>query len=248
MNIIVNGCFGKLGSAVRRVIADDAGSVLVAGVDLVDAPADFPVYNAISGVREKADAMIDCSGAPALTAVLEYAVKTNTPAVLCATGYSDAQQKQIDEAARRVQIVCSSNMSVGINLLCELAKTCARVLGGSFDVEIVEAHHNQKLDAPSGTAVMLADAVKQGLDYEAELVYDRHSRREKRGEHEIGMSSIRGGTIVGEHEIIFAGRDEVVKLSHSAFSKEVFAAGALNAAKFAVSVKPGRYTMKDVIG
>lgn len=246
--VILSGCCGKMGAAVTNAIKDRDDIQIAAGVDVFECDTlPYPVFPAFSEVSCDADVIIDFSNPSALSSILDYAVKNNIPAVLCATGYTAQQNKMIEEASEKVAMFRSGNMSLGINLLSELAKAAAKILGGSFDVEIVEAHHNLKLDAPSGTAIMLEKAVAEGLDYAPELVYDRHDRSQKRDKHEIGMHSIRGGTIVGEHEIIFAGNDEIIKLSHTALSKNVFAVGAVNAAVYMKNKEKGMYDMSDVI-
>ena len=248
VKVILSGCCGKMGNAVTNAANNRDDIKIVAGVDVCECDRlPYPVFPAFNEVPCDADVIIDFSNPSALQSILDYSVKNNIPAVLCATGYTSEQIKTIEKTSESVAIFRSGNMSLGINLLSELAKTAAKILGGSFDVEIVEAHHNLKLDAPSGTAIMLEKAVEEGLDYAPELVYDRHDRSQKRDKHEIGMHSIRGGTIVGEHEIIFAGNDEIIKLSHTALSKNVFAVGAVNAAVYMKDKQNGMYDMTDVI-
>ncbi|MBQ7782833.1 MAG: 4-hydroxy-tetrahydrodipicolinate reductase, partial [Oscillospiraceae bacterium] len=200
-----------------------------------------------SQLPAKPDVIIDFSHPSALDKLLEYCLSTGTAAVIATTGYTEEQIAKIKAAGEQIPVFFSFNMSLGINLLANLAKTAAKLLGGQFDIEIVEKHHNQKIDAPSGTAIMLGDAINGVLDEKYHYEYDRHSRRMKREKYEIGMHAIRGGTIVGEHDIIFAGRDEVITLSHSAASKEVFAVGAVNAAVFLSKQSKGMYDMSDVI-
>ena len=249
IKVILSGICGHMGAAICKVAQERDDFQIVAGVDINESTdKGFPVFADFTELAVKGDVIVDFSHPSVLAGLLDYAVKTGTPAVLATTGYSEEQKKMVDEAAKQVPIFRATNFSIGVNLLAQLATICARVLGDQFDIEIVEAHHNQKLDAPSGTAKTLAKAVEAGLSYEPEYVYERESRREKRHSHEIGMHSIRGGTIVGEHEIIFAGRDEIVTISHSARSKEVFAVGALNAAAFIIKQEPGRYSMPDMIG
>lgn len=248
IKVILSGCCGKMGAAVTSAINAREDVQIVAGVDIFESDSlPYPVFPAFSEVPCEADVIIDFSNPVALTGILEYSKIKKIPAVLCATGYTSEQNAMIEEASKTVAMFRSGNMSLGINLISELAKAAAKVLGQSFDVEIVEAHHNLKLDAPSGTAIMLEKAVEEGLDYTPELTYDRHSRSQKRDKHEIGMHSIRGGTIVGEHEIIFAGNDEIIKISHTALSKNVFAVGAVNAAVYMKDKKIGMYNMSDVI-
>ena len=248
LDIILVGCCGRMGAAVTSAADGRDDLKIVAGVDIRDnGRCPYPVYGSIAGFDGKADVIIDFSNPASLPSVLEYAVKNNTPAVLCATGYDERDAEAIAEASAKVAVFRSGNMSLGINVLSKLAEAAAKILGGSFDVEILEAHHGNKLDAPSGTALMLEKSVEKGLSYEPELVYDRHERRAKRPKNEIGMHSVRGGTIVGEHEIIFAGNDEIVQLSHTAMSRNIFADGALSAAAYLAGKAPGMYDMGDVI-
>ena len=244
--IILCGCFGKMGRVVAGCVDTREDAEIVAGVDVAAGTADFPVYQSIADVSAEADVIIDFSHPSALDGVLAYAKKKGLAAVLATTGYSDEQTAQIKTASAEIPLFFTFNMSLGINLLVELSKKAAEILGDDFDVEIIEAHHNQKLDAPSGTAIMLADGIKSVLD-DKELIYNRHDRRAKRDKKEIGMHAIRGGTIVGEHSVMFAGRDEIITLSHSARSKEVFAAGAVSAAVFMNGKAPGLYSMKDLV-
>lgn len=248
LNIILIGCCGRMGTAVTAAAKNSDNIKIVAGVDVYDSgDRAYPVYGNVADVNENADVIIDFSNPSSLGSVLAYSLKNNVPAVLCATGYSGEDIAAIRGASEKVAMFRSGNMSLGINVLSKLAKAAAEILGGSFDVEIVEAHHGNKLDAPSGTAIMLEQAVAEGLSYEPDVVYDRHDRIAKRPKNEIGMHSIRGGTIVGEHEIIFAGNDEIVKLSHTAMSRNIFADGALRAAAYLAGKAPGMYDMGDVI-
>ena len=246
--VILSGCSGKMGAAVTKAVSEREDVTIVAGVDIFESDSlPYPVFASFAEVPCEADVIIDFSNPSALSGILEFSKAMKIPAVLCATGYTAEQNAEIEKASSEVAMFRSGNMSLGINLISELSKAAAKILGGSFDVEIVEAHHNLKLDAPSGTAIMLEKAVEEGLDYEPELVYDRHSRSQKRDKHEIGMHSIRGGTIVGEHEVIFAGNDEIIKISHTALSKNVFAVGAVNAAIYMKNKTAGMYNMSDVI-
>ncbi len=246
--IILSGCCGKMGTAVTKAVEQREDTEIVAGIDLKQsASLPYPVFYSFDKIDCEADVIVDFSNPAVLTEMLSFAEKNHIPAVICSTGYREEQVGLINIASAENAIFRSGNMSLGINLISELAKTAACVLGENFDVEIVEAHHNLKLDAPSGTALMLEKAVESGLDYTPEIVYNRHDRSQKRDKHEIGMHSIRGGTIVGEHEIIFAGNDEIVKISHTALSKNVFAEGAVNAAVFMKDKDNGLYDMNDVI-
>lgn len=245
--IILNGCNGKMGLAVSRLVAERDDCEIVAGVDLkTDVQREFPVFGNINEVKG-GDVIIDFSHPSCLGSLLEYVVTTKTPIVVATTGLSDADIENIKSASKAVPVFFTFNMSLGINLLVELSKTASKVLGDRFDIEIIEKHHNQKIDAPSGTAIMLANAINEVNDGKYVYEYNRQAKREKRDAKEIGIHAIRGGNIVGEHEVIFAGHDEVVSLSHSAGSKEVFAAGAVNAAVFISGNTPGLYDMKDLI-
>ncbi len=247
LKIIVSGCFGYMGRNVRDIIENDKDKIVVAGVDIAEGVSDFPVYKSFKLIDGKADVIIDFSHPSCLEGMLEYAVKTKTPAVVATTGLNNEQKELIKKASESVPVFFTANMSLGVNLLSELVKKAAAVLGGKFDVEIVEKHHNKKLDAPSGTALMLADAASETLPYSPDYIYDRHSVRKKRDANEIGIHSVRGGTIVGEHDVLFAGEDEVITLSHTAYSKRVFAAGAVNAAAFIADKKNGIFTMADLL-
>ncbi len=209
--------------------------------------ADFPIYKTIAEVQEEADVIIDFSNPALLDDLLTYSAAKSMPLVIATTGYTAEQKAKIEAAAEKCPIFFTYNMSMGINLLATLAQKAVNVLGPDFDIEIVEKHHNQKIDAPSGTALMLADAMCKEIDHPMKYEYDRHAKREKRTRDEIGIHAIRGGTIVGEHEIIFAGRDEIITLSHSARSKEIFAVGAVNAAVFMCGKDAGLYDMSQMI-
>lgn len=248
VNVTICGANGKMGKVIASVIKDRTDCTVISGIDLNAVPAaDFTVYAKPRELPEKPDVIIDYSHPSVLDDLLEYCLSTGTAIVIATTGYTDDQIAQIKKAAEQIPVFFTFNMSLGINLLCKLAKTAAEVLGNQFDIEIVEKHHNQKIDAPSGTAIMLANSINAALDNEYNYVYDRHSQRKKRDKNEIGMHSIRGGTIVGEHEIIFAGRDEVITLSHSAASKEVFAVGSVNAAVYLSECSAGIYDMASLV-
>lgn len=246
--IILCGANGKMGRVIQSVVSERNDCEIIAGVDINTQSADFPVYASFDEVSEEADVIIDFTNPVLLDSLLDYSVKKSLPVVIATTGYDEKQKKQIQEASRKTAVFFTYNMSLGINLLANLAKKAVEILGNDFDIEIIEKHHNQKIDAPSGTALMLADAICEEIDKPMKYEYDRHAKREKRTKDEIGMHAVRGGTIVGEHEIIFAGRDEIITLSHSARSKEVFAVGAVNAAVFMTDKPAGMYTMKDMIG
>lgn len=246
--IILTGACGKMGNVIQSVVAGRSDCEIVAGVDRYnDGKAPFPVYEALSEVKEESDVIIDFSNPSLLNDLLIYTKEHHTALVIATTGYDECQKKEITDAAKEMPVFFTYNMSIGINLLANLAKKAAQILGNDFDIEIIEQHHNQKIDAPSGTALMLADAISEALDRPMKYEYDRHSKRDKRTKDEIGIHSIRGGTIVGEHSILFAGRDENITLSHSARSKEIFAVGAVNAAVFMNGKAPGMYDMAAMI-
>ncbi len=246
----MHGCNGRMGQAIVGLAASDEDIKIVAGVDKFDnGQNSFPVYSNIEACELEADVIIDFSNSSAVDGLLEYAVSRNIPVVLCTTGLSDEQLARVTEASAKVAVLRSANMSIGINLLLKLIKENAAILrDAGFDTEIVEKHHRHKLDAPSGTALALADAAKDALGSDYEYVYDRTERRMERPVKEIGISSVRGGSIVGDHDVIFAGTDEVITLSHTAYSRNVFAQGAISAARFLAGRAPGMYSMSDVIG
>ena len=247
--VIMHGCNGKMGRFITDLISQEEDMELVAGVDTYDGVSNtYPVYASINEVKEDADVVIDFSNASAVDGLLEWCAGTNTPCVLCSTGLSKEQLESVQETSKQVAILKSANMSLGINTLLKLLKEAAAVLApAGFDIEIVEKHHNQKLDAPSGTAIALADSINEEFDNSYEYVYDRSQVRKKRDAKEIGISAVRGGTIVGDHDVIFAGADEVITFSHRAYSRAVFAKGAIQAARFLKDQPAGMYDMADVI-
>lgn len=246
--IAICGANGKMGKTIYNCISAREDCKVIAGIDInTKQYADFPIIDSPSKLPEKPDVIIDYSNPASLDGLLEYCLSTGTPIVLATTGYSDEQINKIKSAAEQIPVFFTFNMSLGINLLVQLAKKAASVLGDQFDIEIVEKHHNQKIDAPSGTAIMLANAINETLDNKYHYVYDRHSQRKKRDKNEIGMHAIRGGTIVGEHDVIFAGHDEVITLSHSAASKSVFAEGSINAAVYLSDKSAGLYDMSSLV-
>lgn len=248
-NIAICGANGKMGKNIYNCIREREDCKAVAGVDIyTEQYADFPIVDAPDKLPVKPDVIIDFSNPSLLGGLLDYCLSTGTPLVIGSTGYSDEQIAQIKKTSAQIPVFFTFNMSIGINLLVQLAKKAASVLGDRFDIEIVEKHHNQKIDAPSGTAIMLGNAINETLENSKHFVYDRHSRRQKREKSEIGMHAIRGGTIVGEHDVIFAGQDEVITLSHSAASKTVFAEGAVNAAVYLKDRAPGLYDMQMLVG
>ena len=248
LRIMLNGCNGKMGKVIAKSVLDRDDCEIVAGVDVnADENDNFEVFKSIMEVKYDADVIIDFSNPNALDLLLNFAIKNKMPIVFCTTGFSSEQINKIKSASNIIPIFYSGNMSLGINLLIELCKRSADVLGRDFDIEILEKHHNQKIDAPSGTAVMIADEITSGLKTNSHYVYDRHSYRKPRNKNEIGIHSVRGGTIVGEHEVIFAGHDEVLKISHLAQSKEIFALGAINAAVFICKKTASLYDMSDLL-
>lgn len=247
LKLILSGCCGKMGRVINSIIADEENCEIVAGVDKFgEKYSTFPVYPDFTNLP-KADVIIDFSHPSALDGLLTYAAKTKTPLVIATTGYNESETEKIKAAAGIIPIFFTFNLSLGVNLLVSLSKKAAAFLGNSFNIEIIEKHHNQKIDAPSGTAIMLANGINETLDNKMMYEYDRHSKRQKRPVNEIGIHSVRGGTIVGEHEVIFAGNNEVISLKHEAFSKTVFANGSVTAAKFLAGKPAGLYNMNDVL-
>lgn len=247
--IMLRGCNGRMGRCVSELCASRSDMVIAAGVDIDTTKRfNYPVYSNPIEYTGSADVAVDFSSPQQLDSLLDYCLRRKLPLVLATTGLSAGQIALIEKAAGEIPIFRSANMSLGISLLSELIARAAMVLGEDFNIEIVERHHNQKLDAPSGTAYMLLHSLEEALPYSPEPVFDRHSRSEKRPPHEIGMHAIRGGSIVGDHDVIFAGPGEYLTLSHSAVSREVFASGALRAAQFISSgLSPGMYDMKDIL-
>ncbi|MDD6137366.1 MAG: 4-hydroxy-tetrahydrodipicolinate reductase [Lachnospiraceae bacterium] len=248
--IIMHGCNGHMGQVITAICAADEACEIVAGIDIVDNRENgYPVFTDIDACDVEADVIIDFAAAVAVDKLLDYAVNRQIPVVLCTTGLSPKQLTKVQEASKRIAILKSANMSLGINTLLKLLKDAANVFApAGYDIEIVEKHHNQKLDAPSGTALALADSINEARNNEYEYIYDRSQVRRKREKKELGISAVRGGTIVGEHEVIFAGVDEVIEFRHTAYSKSVFAKGAVEAAKFLAKQEVGMYDMSDVIG
>lgn len=247
--IIMVGYNGRMGRVIGDIVKNDPEVEIVAGVDLFEGPADFARYTSIGDVKEAADVIIDFSSPKTLKGLLDFAIAKSMPIVLCTTGFSEEELADIKAASEKVAILRSANMSLGINTVAKLIQEAAKILANEgYDIEIVERHHNQKKDAPSGTALLLADAINTQMDGKYEYVYDRSARRETRPTNEIGISAVRGGTIVGDHEVIFAGLDEVIEIKHSAYSRSVFAKGAVNAAKFLAGKPAGMYNMGNVVG
>ncbi len=246
---IMHGCNGRMGQVVSGLVKEDAGIEFVAGIDsYTEKKNDYPVFARISDCDVEADVIIDFSNAAAVDDLLDYCVEKQVPVVLCSTGLSEEQLQKVEDASEKVAVLKSANMSLGINLLLKLLQNATKVLApAGYDIELVEKHHNQKLDAPSGTAIALADSINESMDNTYEYVYDRSQVRKKRDAKEIGISAVRGGTIVGEHEVIYAGTDEVIEFKHTAYSRTVFGKGAVEAAKFLAGKEAGRYDMADVI-
>ncbi len=247
--MIMHGCNGRMGHVIIDLVKEDKDIEVVAGVDAYgESSYDFPVFKSLEECNVAADVIVDFSNASAAEGLLAYCEKTSTPVVLCSTGLSEDQLLKVKATSKKVAVLKSANMSVGVNALMKVLKEVSPLFAAAgFDIEIVEKHHNQKLDAPSGTAIALADSINDSLGNEYEYVYDRSTRREKRPEKEIGISAVRGGTIVGDHDVIFAGHDEVVTLSHRAYSRAIFGKGAIEAAKFLAGKPAGMYDMSDVL-
>ena len=250
VRIIMHGCNGKMGQIISTICKEDDQVEIVAGIDVVDNKDNgYPVFSDISACDVDADVIIDFSVSTVIDKLLDYSETKKIPVVLCTTGLSPEQLNKMSKVSEKVAVLKSANMSLGINTLMKLLKDAANVFApAGFDIEIVEKHHNQKVDAPSGTALALADSINEARNNEYEYVYDRSQVRQKRGAKELGISAVRGGTIVGEHEVIFAGIDEVIEIKHTAYSKSVFAKGAVEAAKFLAGKSAGMYDMADVIG
>lgn len=247
IRIILSGCNGKMGQVITRIAKQNQDIKIVAGIDINDSiENDYPVFNEAIKCNIEADVIIDFSNPAALEGLLKLVATRKLPLVMATTGLSENQKKQLKEVSSIIPVFQSANMSLGINLLIDLVKKVAKTLENYFDIEIIEKHHNQKIDAPSGTALALADAINDTLKQKHEYIYDRHARRMKRSKTEIGIHAVRGGTIVGEHSVIFAGSDEIIELKHTAMSKDIFAVGAIKAALFLYNKKAGLYSMNDL--
>ncbi|MCR4435604.1 MAG: 4-hydroxy-tetrahydrodipicolinate reductase [Clostridiales bacterium] len=249
INILLSGCNGKMGQVITRLASQKDNLKIVAGHDVSDSIKNtYPVFTDLRDCDIKPDVIIDFSDPAAFNSLLEFSLSRRIPLVMATTGLSQSQVNALEAASDRIPVFFSANMSLGVNLLIDLVKKASKILGDNFDIEIVEKHHNQKIDAPSGTALAIADAINSVLTQKHEYVYDRHSRRKKRRANEIGIHAVRGGTIVGEHSVIFAGNDEIIEINHTAMSKDIFGIGALKAAEFLYGKKPRLYGMKDLIG
>ena len=247
---IMHGCNGAMGQVISGLVENEEEISIVAGIDIADNKKNpYPVFASLQECDVEADVVIDFSNAKAVDAMLEACAAKKLPVVVCTTGLSEAQVAKVSETAKKTAVLRSANMSLGINVLLKLLKEAAQVLApAGFDIEILEKHHNQKVDAPSGTALAMADSINEAMDHAYHYKYDRTAERVKRDKMEIGIQAIRGGSIVGEHDVYFAGKDEVITFSHTAYSKAIFAKGAIQAAKFLAGKQPGLYTMADVIG
>lgn len=250
IKVIMSGCSGKMGKVISDIIKNDEETEMVAGLDIIDdGTNDYPVFTDNSKCNVEADAVIDFSSAKGTDKLLEFCKERKLPLVLCTTGLSDEQIEKVHETSKYIPILKSANMSLGINIIMKLLKQATQILApAGYDIEIIEKHHNQKVDAPSGTALALADVINEELDNEYEYKFDRSKDRIKRPKKEIGISAVRGGTIVGDHDVIFAGRDEVIEINHRAYSKAIFGKGAVQAAKYIAGKPAGMYDMSNVIG
>ena len=250
IKVLMHGCNGKMGQVVSRMVAETEGMELAAGVDrFLGRENPYPVFTTCDACDVEADVIVDFSVAQAVDGVLAYALKRKMPLVLCTTGLSEKQLEDVKTASAQIPILRSANMSLGVNTVFKLAAAAAKILGEvGYDIEIVEKHHNKKMDAPSGTALAIADAINEAMDDRYTYKLDRSAERARREANEIGIQAVRGGTIVGEHEVLFCGPDEVIEIKHTAYSKAIFGKGAIQAAQFLKGKKPGMYQMSDVIG
>lgn len=250
VRMIMHGCNGAMGQVISSIAAEKEGIQIVAGIDMnPEQKNDYPVFATLEECDVEADVIVDFTAASAVDHLLDYCVDKKMPVVLCSTGLSEAQIEKVKESAKETAVLRSANMSLGVNLLLKLVKEAAQVLAAAdFDIEILEKHHNKKLDAPSGTALALADSINEAMDNQYHYVYDRSTHHERRDKKELGISAVRGGSIVGQHDVIFAGQDEVITFNHTAYSKAIFAKGAVSAAEFLAGKPAGLYTMADVIG
>jgi 4-hydroxy-tetrahydrodipicolinate reductase len=249
MKVLLHGCNGKMGQVLTKIISADPDMEVVCGVDRDPNKISntYPVYSSLSDVKESADVVIDFSNHSCIDELLSFGIEKKIPLVICTTGFTAEEKEKMIEASKKIPVFHSANMSIGVNLIISLAKQAASALYEGFDIEIIEKHHNQKLDSPSGTALMIADAINSTLQNKMEYVHGRHSKTQKRQKNEIGIHAVRGGAIVGEHNVIFAGGGEVIEISHSALSRDVFGYGAVKAAKFMIGKDPGFYSMEDLL-
>lgn len=249
IKVIMHGCNGRMGQVITRLMEEDCETTIVAGIDPFDEKKNtYPVFSKVKDCNIEADVVVDFSNAKAVDELLDYCVEKKLPVVLCTTGLSEAQLEKVKEASEKTAVLRSANMSLGVNLLMDLVKRAAKVLAEEgFDMEVFEKHHRHKLDAPSGTAIALGEAINEAMKGTYHFEFDRTGKRQEREEKEIGFSAVRGGSIVGDHDVIFAGMDEVVTLSHRAYSRDIFGKGAVAAAKFLYDKKAGMYSMSEVI-
>ncbi len=247
IKVVLSGCNGAMGRTITDAVGNFENLQIICGFDRESREAPYPIVSDFNNIDETPDVIIDFSHPSVLAGELEYCVQNNVPVVLASTGYSAAQIEEIKSAAEKIPVFYTANMSLGVNLMNALCQQAAKILGDSFDIEIIEKHHNQKVDAPSGTALLLADGINAAMDERYTYEFDRHSKRKKREKNEIGISAVRGGTIVGEHTVLFAGNNECFEIKHTAFSKTVFANGALNAATWLVDQPAGLYDMKNFL-
>lgn len=248
INILLSGCNGKMGQVITRLSGQYDDLKIVAGYDVSDIKKnDYPVFTDLHKCSIRFDVIIDFSNPAALEQLMAFAVEKQLPIVVATTGLSTVQKNLLEKASEIIPVFSSANMSLGINLLIDLVKKAAKILELNYDIEIIEKHHNQKIDAPSGTALAIADSINTVLEQKQEYVYDRHSRIKKRSKSEIGIHAVRGGTIVGDHSVLFAGDDEIIEINHSATSRDIFGTGALRAARFIYEKKPGMYDMDALI-
>lgn len=247
IKVLLSGCNGKMGQVVANLINNENDMEVVAGIDLSEGNNDFPVFKSFNDCNIKSDVIIDFSHHSVTTDLINYCIKTKTPAVICTTGLDDSIVQKIKDSSNEIALFRSGNMSLGINLIMDLAQKAAKVLAESFDIEIIEKHHNRKLDAPSGTAYMIADAINEELNNTKNYNFGRYGKSAKRDKSEIGIHAIRGGTIVGEHTVIYAGPDEIIEIKHTAMSRKIFASGAIKAARFIVKKENGLYNMSDIL-
>ena len=245
IKVHLSGCFGRMGCAVLAA-CENSNLTVISGTDINTKESRFPVYTKMSDICEVPDVTIDFSHHTAISGILEYAIEHNVPCVICTTGHTEEEYELMVQASKSIPVFFSRNMSLGVNLLIALCKKASAALGMDYDVEIIEKHHHNKLDAPSGTALMIADAISSTRE-SSEYVYDRHEVRKKRSPEEIGIHAVRGGSIIGEHEVLFAGKDEVITISHSASSRELFATGAVRAAEFIIGKDAGMYNMDSML-
>ncbi len=247
IKVVLSGCNGAMGRTITDTVGNFKDMQIVCGFDRESREAPYPIVTDFTQIVEKPDVIVDFSHPSVLNGELEYCLKNNVPVVLASTGYSSEQIEQIKAAAEKIPVFYTANMSLGVNLMNALCQQAARVLGEQFDIEIIEKHHNQKVDAPSGTALLLADGINAAMNDQYTYEFDRHSKRKKRDPKEIGISAVRGGTIVGEHTVLFAGNNECIEIKHTAYSKTVFAGGALNAAAWLIQQPAGLYDMKNFL-